>query len=264
MAQIPTCYDCAYAYFDPCRWLATVGIGWPSRPVCANHPDSIGRMRPTPIGGGVCRNFRTRAATPEGEVKQIPLGGGVYTYVDASDHEWLSQWTWWLHNGYAARRGKSGMIYMHREILQAPRGKDVDHINRNKLDNTRLNLWVCTRGENARNRSKQRGRSSRFRGVSYSKACGKWGATIGFEGKSIWLGYFTDEEEAARAYDRKAVELFGESARLNFPEEWPARRRGRVCAKQPVGKRRAARAHNKHPKCGVKDARRRKMARGRS
>ena len=52
------------------------------------------------------------------------------------------------------------------------------------------------------------------------------------EGKCFFLGYFVDEVEAARAYDRKAVELFGEFARLNFPEEWPAQRRREVCEKR--------------------------------
>ena len=242
MAQRPTCYDCAYAYFDRCRWLATVGVGWPSRPVCANHPDSIGRMRPTPIGGAVCRNYRPRAATPEGEVKQIPLGEGFYAYVDAADYEWLSQWTWHLHSGYATRSEKGKLIFMHREIMQPPEGMVVDHQNLNRLDNTRDNLHVCTPGENACNRHKQRGTSSRFRGVSYSKDHRKWSATIWFEGKSIHLGHFTEEVEAAKAYDRKAVELLGEFARLNFPEDWPVRRRRKVCAARPSGKRACRRA----------------------
>jgi len=235
MAQIPTCHNCAYAYFDRCRWLVTVGIGWPSRPVCANHPGSFGRMHPTPVGG-VCRNYRPTAPTPEGEVKQIPLGDGIYAYVDAADYEWLSQWTWHLNTGYAVRYEKGKLIYMHREIMQPPKGKIVDHKNRNKLDNTRDNLRVCTPRENACNRDKRRGTSSRFRGVCYSKRYGKWYAAIKSEGKCIYLGYFTEEVEAARAYDRKAVELFGEIVRLNFPEEWPAQRRQEVYAERPSGK----------------------------
>ncbi len=236
MAQTTTCYDCAYAYFDRCQWLVTVGIGWPSRPACANHPESVGRMRPTPIGRGVCRNYRTRAATPEGEVKQIPLGDGFYAYVDAADYEWLSRWTWTLSNGYASRREKGKVILMHREIMQPPKGMLVDHKNHNKLDNTRANLHTCTLQENTCNKSKRRGTSSRFIGVGYDRRCAKWRAQIWFEGSSVSIGYFNNEEAAARAYDRKAVELFGESARLNFPEEWPARKRRRVYAKRPRGK----------------------------
>jgi len=240
MAKIPTCHNCAYSYFDRCRWMVTVGTGWPSRPVCANHPDSIGRMRPTPYGG-VCRNYRPRPATPQGAVKQIPLGDGYYAYVDAADYEWLNQWTWHVQNGYAVRWEKGKVIFMHREILKPPRGKMGDHVNGNRLDDTRANLRVCTRPENSRNKSKPHGTSSRFRGVSYRKDSGKWYARIRFEGKLIHLGLFTEEVEAARAYDRKAVELFGEFARLNFPEEWPVSRRRRVQASRPSGRRHAVR-----------------------
>ena len=235
MAQTPTCHSCAYSYFDPCRWVVTVGMGWPSRPVCANHPDSLGRTRPTPTDE-VCRNYRRKAATPGGDVKQIPLGEGFYAYVDAADYEWLSRWTWHLQNGYAVRWEKRKVIFMHREILKPPKGKMGDHMNANRLDNTRANLRICSRPENARNKSKPHGTSSRFRGVSYRKDCGRWYARIRFEGSLIHLGSVADEEEAARAYDRKAVELFGEFARLNFPEEWPARKRRRVYAKGPCGK----------------------------
>ncbi len=235
MVQVPTCHNCAYAYFDRCQWLVTVGIGWPSRPVCANHPDSLGRLRPTPAGE-VCRNYRPRPARPEGEVKQIPLGEGIYTYVDAGDYEWLSQWAWHLHNGYAARREKGKLIFMHREIAQPSKGMVVDHENRNKLDNTRDNLRVCTPQENGRNKGKRHDASSRFVGVSYCKDGGKWRSKIWFEGRNVAIGHFTDEVEAARAYDRKAVELLGEAARLNFPEEWPAQRREEVCAERPSGK----------------------------
>jgi hypothetical protein len=181
---------------------------------------------------GMCRNYRPKSATPEGDVKLIPLGDGVYTYVDAADYEWLSQWTWHLQGGYAVRWEKRRMIFMHREIMPAPKGMIVDHKNRNKLDNTRVNLRACTASENARNRDKPRGMSSRFRGVSYRKDCGKWYARIRFEGRLIHLGSFSDEVEAARAYDRQAVELFGEFARLNFPEEWPAETRQEVYARR--------------------------------
>jgi hypothetical protein len=235
MAKLDTCYDCAYSYFDRGQWMMSVGVGWASRPTCANHPDSLGRMRPTPRGG-VCRNFRPKAATPKGEVRQVPLGEGFYTYVDAADYEWLGRWTWHQRGGYACRYEKAKLIFMHRQIMQPPQGMVVDHKNQNKLDNTRANLWVCTPGDNVRNRRKRIGTSSRFRGVSFGRACGKWIVAIGFEGRLIHAGHFTDELEAARAYDRKAVELLGEDARLNFPDEWPARRKRRIRVKRPCGK----------------------------
>ena len=91
-------------------------LGVMTWPACANHPESLGRMQRVPEHG-ICVNYRPRLATPQGEVKQIPLGGGFYAYVDAADYEWLSRWTWSLRGGYAVRQEKGRIIFMHREII---------------------------------------------------------------------------------------------------------------------------------------------------
>jgi hypothetical protein len=101
----------------------------------------------------------------------------------------------------------------------------VDHANHNKLDNTRENLRVCTRQQNSHNNRKHAGSSSRFKGVGYNREKEKWFAKAYIEGERIWLGYHDEEVAAAKAYDAKAVELFGEFAHLNFPEDWPPERR---------------------------------------
>ncbi len=224
-----SCHNCVYAYWDRCQAMLSFTTGFAAHPACANHPESLGRMRPV-TWGGVCRNYRPRPPEPEGDVRRIPLGDGLYAYVDAADYDWLSQWTWSAVNGYAARNEKGKLVYMHRQIMQAPPGKIVDHFNHNKLDNTRLNLRLCTGPENQRNQRKKRGSLSRYKGVGYSKDRHKWYAQIKIMGKDIWLGYHATEVEAARAYDRKAVELFGEFANLNFPEEWPPERRQELYA----------------------------------
>jgi hypothetical protein len=230
MAQGETCHNCVYSYWD-CNLAAwTLSLGIPVRPTCANQPAYPGRMRECPLGT-VCRNFRPRPPTPTGPaVKTIPLGDGVYTYVDAADFEWLNQWTWSLRNGYAGRRDKNRIIFMHRQIMQPPEGMVVDHQNRNKLDNTRVNLRVCTPEENARNRSKPRRTSSRFRGVSLSEHDGKYRADVWHQGEHLPCRYFTDELEAARARDYQAVQVLGAEAALNLPEEWPPERVKRVHA----------------------------------
>ncbi|MEN6333855.1 MAG: HNH endonuclease [Phycisphaerales bacterium] len=225
--KIPSCYNCVFAYLDQEITLRCYTVGFLNWPACANHPESYGRMKRTPRCG-ICPNYRPETETPQGDVRQIALGDGFTAYVDAADYEWLNQWTWCLCNGYAARRNKETWTYMHREIIKAPRGMDVDHKNHNRLDNTRENLRVCTRAENIWNRRKPRNTSSRFWGVSYIKARARYMAFVSHERKVISCGCFLKELDAARAHDAKAVELFGELARLNFPEEWPPERRAAV------------------------------------
>jgi len=229
----PTCHSCVFAYWSPGQWLRSLSSGFPSRPFCANHPDSPGRERETSYGG-VCRNYRLRPATPDltdGTVKRIPVTGGFYAYVDAADYDEISRYNWRLvSGGYAGRYEKGKLILMHRQIMQPPEGMVVDHKQGNRMDNTRANLRVCTLAENNRNRGKHKGTSSRFLGVYYSKQRGKWQALIRIDGKYKHIGYFDDELEAARAYDARAVEQYGEFARLNFPDEWPPERRQGVQA----------------------------------
>jgi hypothetical protein len=208
---------------DPDEWLRQLAAGQPLVPKCANHPQWPGQLREVP--GRPCANFCARPAKPEGDARCIPLTEGYYALVDAADYEVLSQYNWRFYNGYAARQQGRKTIYMHRQIADPPDGMMVDHANRNKRDNRRANLRVCTRRENILNQASKRTSRSRFKGVEYRKGRDKCFARIRFQGKRLWLGTFDDEVEAARAYDRAAVEYFGEFAHLNFPEEWPEERR---------------------------------------
>jgi hypothetical protein len=148
--------------------------------------------------------------------------------VDAADYEWLNQWHWYVHDGYAARFEKGKTIFMHRQIMQPPKGMLVDHSDGNKANNCRLNLRVCTRAQNMHNKRKHSRSSSQFKGVYYNRKIRKWYARCRCQGHGLPVGPFDTEVEAARAYDRQAVEFFGEFARLNFPNEWPPERRAQV------------------------------------
>ncbi len=226
---VRTCHNCVFARVDSEQWLRCRALGEPMLVRCANHPYWPGELREVPGAG--CPNFRAKIAEPKGQVKRIPLSHGQYALVDASDYEWLSQYKWYAGaDGYAIRTEKGKRIFMHRQIMDPREGMLVDHIDRNQANNCRANLRLCTRSQNMRNRGKPASTSSRFKGVSLHKRSGKWHAYITFKRVRIWLGSFLDEVEAARAYDAKAVELFGEFARLNFPEEWPAERRAEVYA----------------------------------
>ena len=107
---------------------------------------------------------------------------------------------------------------MHQFIMRPPKGKVVDHIDGNGLNNRRANLRLCTPRQNRRN-TRPRRKTSAFLGVS--RRGSKYLARIKHDGRQLYLGLFDDEIEAARARDRKACELFGEFAWLNFPDDAP-------------------------------------------
>lgn len=157
-------------------------------------------------------------------MKEIPLTHGLVALVDDEDFEWLSQWRWAARKGrntfYAMRQvGKYPFdknVHMHREIMQTPNGMVTDHIDKNGCNNQRSNLRVCTDTQNKANRGKQCNNTSGFKGVTWNKYEGRWVSKIEVSGKTLSLGYFSDPEIAARAYDEAAKKYHGEFANLNF------------------------------------------------
>lgn len=116
---------------------------------------------------------------------------------------------------------------MHRLILGLVPGDGlvVDHRNGNGLDNRRCNIRTATRSNNQHNQRLGRANNtSGYKGVTRRRGpCRRkpWRACIRHERRTVFIGHFATPEAAAAAYDRKAAELFGEFASLNFP------RRGR-------------------------------------
>lgn len=92
----------------------------------------------------------------------------------------------------------------------------VDHANGNGLDNRRSNLRLCKKLENSRNTKIRTDNTSGYKGVTFKKANNKFRAFIYTNYKQIHLGYFSTAKEAALAYNQKALELFGEFAKLNI------------------------------------------------
>lgn len=163
-------------------------------------------------------------------MKKIPLSGkkgeGLFAIVDDEDFEELSKYNWYLTSvGYAARgkwnkdKERSDVLLMHRQLMSFPTGKLVDHINMEKLDNRKCNLRIATKSENMRNSPKRSSNTSGYKGVVFVKHIKKWKAEITLNYKNTHIGVYQTREEAAKAYDAKAVELFGEYAQLNFPND---------------------------------------------
>jgi len=153
--------------------------------------------------------------------KLIPLTRGKFAIVDAADYELVSRYKWHANKGgrtyYAKSQEKGRTISMHRLITNAPKGIVVDHINHNGADNRRANLRFCTWAENYHNSLPRRGGSSRYKGVHWCNTNKKFRARITCNSTPLHLGYFDSEIDAAKAYDKKVRELFGEFANLNFP-----------------------------------------------
>lgn len=156
-------------------------------------------------------------------VKNIPMNQGKFVFVDDEDYDYLMQWRWTFNphgGGYASRTDRTGVkqktVLMHRQIMDASRNQIVDHINRDRLDNRRVNLRVCTPLENARNAGKRKdGLTSNYKGVFFIDRNGKFGSAIQVSGRRISLGYYDNEMDAAYYYNQKAIEYFGEFAALN-------------------------------------------------
>ncbi len=162
-------------------------------------------------------------------MKEIPLTRGLVALVDDRDYATLMRlapWhvlkgprTFYASHNYPMGQGRgrpTGSITMHVALMGKRRGVDIDHIDGNGLNNQRSNLRWATRSQNRANARKPRNSAARFKGVSFIKRLGKFQASIGKPKR--YLGVFTSEEDAARAYDAAANTLYGEFARPNFPQ----------------------------------------------
>lgn len=105
--------------------------------------------------------------------------------------------------------------YLHRAILNASSDKQVDHIDGNKLNNSKSNLRLCTNSENSRNTRPKRGK---YKGVYFDKKRGQWVAQITVDRKCTSLGSYLSPEDAALAYNEAAKSLHGEFAYINKVE----------------------------------------------
>jgi hypothetical protein len=168
-----------------------------------------------------------------GEMKEIPLAGGLVALVDDADFELVQGYGWYAapsrRTVYARAviRGVRPLrcVRLHRLILDVAKGVRVDHKNLNGLDCQRANLRIATNAQNKANGEKYRSSrwgvppTSPYKGVFWKKQRNKWCATIKGDTGTLHLGYFTSETNAALAYNKAALDHYGEFSRLNVIEE---------------------------------------------
>lgn len=156
--------------------------------------------------------------------KLIPLSQGKYAVVDDEDYDFLMELPnssrnskWRRTNfGYARLNINDTYLLMHRLVMNAPPYKDVDHINRNKLDNRKSNLRVCSAQDNRRNSGLSRLNTSGTKGVHYVVSRNKWQARIGINYKRISLGYYDSLDEAVKVREQAVLQHFKDFAPSNI------------------------------------------------
>lgn len=151
----------------------------------------------------------------KGSITEILLNDSNVALIDTEDINLVKEYTWRLNrNGYAVSEyrestNKSKRIQMHRLINKTPYNYLTDHINHNKLDNRKINLRTCTKSQNAMNISKNKGKTSLKRGVSYQSRDRLWIANICVNGKRL-IKHFKTEEEAIEQRNEWEEEYFGD------------------------------------------------------
>jgi hypothetical protein len=148
----------------------------------------------------------------------VPLTQGKVAIIDSADAERVLARRWRIDAyGYALTGTGKGTITLHRFLMDAQPGEEVDHANRDKLDNRRSNLRFVTHAQNCVNAGLRRTNSSGFKGVTWHKRTQTWRAYIRVNGRQVHIGHFSTPEDAARAYDDAAAAEWGDFAFLNFP-----------------------------------------------
>lgn len=189
------------------------GVIWECRCDC-------GRMKRVPANSllkgetKTCRQCEKNTYYVVCEIDLVRKGSKEYFYIDLEDLDKVKKYNWHICNGYVAANEKVRQFRLHQMILGFPKC-NIDHIDRNPLNNRRSNLRLCNQQQNTANTGLFKNNSSGYKGVSWDKSRSKYMAKIKINGITVNLGRYITAEDAAIAYNNKAKESFGKFARLN-------------------------------------------------
>ena len=163
--------------------------------------------------GVIAKKYNTYDLT--GEYGKGYTFKGEEFYFDLADYDLIKKYCWHTDkDGYLVSRDVSTrkFVKLHRLIMNCMNDSTIiiDHINRDKNDNRKDNLRMCTRAENSRNKSLSKNNKSGVTGVFFNKKINKWGSQIIIDGKSIYLGTYKDKNEAIKSRIEAEIKYFGE------------------------------------------------------
>lgn len=146
-------------------------------------------------------------------IRKIPLPEGLSAIVDVDDFERFGSFFYHLVKGAAMRHTPDGgRVFLHREIMNAPDGTVVDHINGIRLDNRKANLRICSNAQNSLNRKLSKANKSGYTGVYWIAKTKMWLVNIKFEGEAKYLGTFRSKKAAIERRRTAELKYFGEYA----------------------------------------------------
>lgn len=156
---------------------------------------------------------------------KLKLNNGEFALIDKEDFERVSKFNWGISKrknyNYVVRwdfiNGKRKAVYLHRFIMNCPKGMVVDHIFGDTFDNRKSKMRICTHQQNGFNQKTQtRKKSSIYKGVHWNERGQIWISSTKLNKKYVYIGSFKKEKDAARAYNKKVKELFGVFSCLNL------------------------------------------------